>query len=103
MNLGAFFAASNPKTPQKTGLSASIPQHQHPTLAGFPLLSLARFRIHDKRPIKKPGQTLFFHYIQGGKRKNHTRPDAPFWPPGIALPVNHQPAAPGRRRLLFCQ
>jgi hypothetical protein len=47
MNLGAFFAASNLKTPQKTGLSASIPQRQHLTLAGFPLLSLARFRIQD--------------------------------------------------------
>jgi hypothetical protein len=47
MDLGAFFAASNLKTPQKTGLSAPIPQHQHGTLAGFPLLSLARFRIHD--------------------------------------------------------
>jgi hypothetical protein len=36
MNLGAFFAASNLETPQKTGLSASIPQRHRRTLAGFP-------------------------------------------------------------------
>jgi hypothetical protein len=47
MNLGAFFAA-RPETPQKTGLSAPIPQRHHRTLAGFPLQSLARFRIHRR-------------------------------------------------------
>jgi hypothetical protein len=40
--LGAFFAAPPLETPQKTGLSAPIPQHQPGPLAGFPLLSLAR-------------------------------------------------------------
>jgi hypothetical protein len=47
IDLGAFFAASNLKTPQKTGLYAPIPQRQPRTLAGFPLQSLARFRIQD--------------------------------------------------------
>jgi hypothetical protein len=54
MDSGAFFAASNLKTPQKTGLSAPIPQHQHGTLAGFPLLSLALCKLTPSPAKKQP-------------------------------------------------
>jgi hypothetical protein len=41
LEIRAHFLRPQSETPQKTGLSAPIPQRQHPTLAGFPLLSLA--------------------------------------------------------------
>jgi hypothetical protein len=55
MDLGAFFAASNLKTPQKTGLSAPIPQHQHGTLAGFPKIT-AQAVIPIPCAVPYPGQ-----------------------------------------------